>query len=181
MNRVDIQPIGSNRFIVGLTKTDMEQLDITYDSMDYSNIETRRVIWTILDRVRQRTGRDVDPSGSLMIEAAPDSSGGCFLMFTVPAARRSTGTVISKNGSTQLFEFDSSDNLIDFITASDFGETEHRLFTDGSRYRLELPAEKAICCRRLLEEYGRFIGRDSLTAAATHEHWKELEKSTSES
>ena len=159
----------------------MEQLDITYDSMDYSNIETRRVIWTILDRVRQRTGKDVDPSGNLMIEAAPDSSGGCMLMFTVPAAKKNTGTVISKNSSTQLFEFDSSDSLLDFISVSDFGSTEHRLFTDGKRYRIELPTEKAIGSRRLLEEYGRFIGRDSLTAAATHEYWKELKKSASES
>ena len=65
---MDIQPISSNKFIVGLTLDDMIELDITYDEMDYSNIETRRVIWTILDTVRKDTGRDVDPSGNLMIE-----------------------------------------------------------------------------------------------------------------
>ena len=69
---MDIQPISSNKFLVGLSRDDMIDLDITYDDMDYSNIETRRVIWTILDTVRRDTGRDVDPSGSLMIEAAPD-------------------------------------------------------------------------------------------------------------
>ena len=45
---MDIQPISNNKFIVGLTCDEMKDLDITYDDMDYSNIETRRVIWTIL-------------------------------------------------------------------------------------------------------------------------------------
>ena len=79
---MDIQPISNNKFIVGLTCDEMKDLDITYEDMDYSNIETRRVIWTILDTVRRDTGRDVDPSGNLMIEAAPDTDGGCLLMFT---------------------------------------------------------------------------------------------------
>lgn len=177
---MDIQHIGSNKFIVGLTKDDMEQLDITYDSMDYSNIETRRVIWTILDRVRQRTGKDVDPSGNLTIEAAPDSSGGCFLMFTVPVSKKNIGTVISKNNSTQIFEFENADNLLDMLAVSDFGNTERRLFTDGIKFRLELPAEKAVSCRRILEEYGRFVGKDGVTAAETYEHWRELNLSASE-
>ena len=46
---MDIQPISNNKFIVGLTCDEMKDLDITYEDMDYSNIETRRVIWTILD------------------------------------------------------------------------------------------------------------------------------------
>lgn len=181
MTRVDIQHIGSNKFIVGLTKTDMEQLDITYEAMDYSNIETRRVIWTILDRVRQHTGKDVDPSGNLVIEAAPDSTGGCFLMFTVPASQKHIGAVISKSNSTCVFEFENADNLLDMLAASHLEKENKRCFTDGKKYRLELPTEKAVYCRRIIEEYGKFIGKDCVTAAATHEHWKELKGSTPES
>ena len=40
---MDIQPISNNKFIVGLTCDEMKDLDITYEDMDYSNIETRRV------------------------------------------------------------------------------------------------------------------------------------------
>lgn len=173
MTQLDIQNIGVNKFIVGLSRTDMEQLDITYDKMDYSNIETRRVIWTILDRVRQRTGKDVDPSGNLMIEAAPDSTGGCFLMFTVPASKKNIGTVISKNSGNWIFEFDSADNLLDMLSATD-NNLKIKLFTDGRKYRAELSSECAAAKHRIIEEYGRFIGKDSLTAALTHEHWKEI-------
>lgn len=174
MNRLDIQNIGSNKFLVGLSRSDMEQLDITYDSMDYSNIETRRVIWTILDRVRQSTGKDVDPSGNLMIEAAPDSTGGCFLMFTVPVSKKNIGTVISKTNSTQIFEFENSDNFLDMLCVLGAENLGGRFFTDGTKYRAELSTEKAASFHRMLEEYGQLVGKDILTSAATHEHWREI-------
>ena len=174
---MDIQHIGTNKFIVELSRTDMEQLDITYDQMDYSNIETRRVIWTILDRVRQSTGRDVDPSGNLMIEAAPDSAGGCFLMFTVPVSKKNIGTVISKNSGSQIFEFENADNLLDMLSAVGNKIPDLRFFTDGRKFRAEIPSEHAAAKHRIIEEYGRFIGKDSLTAAATHEHWEEISAS----
>ena len=37
-----------DRIIVDLTDEDLRELDITYEDMDYSTIETRRVIWTVL-------------------------------------------------------------------------------------------------------------------------------------
>ena len=37
----------SKNIIIELSPSDLEGLDITFDDMDYSNIETRRVIWTL--------------------------------------------------------------------------------------------------------------------------------------
>lgn len=176
---MDIQPIGNNKFIVGLTGKDLRDLDITYDSMDYSNIETRRVIWTILDRVRNKTGRDIDPSGSLMIEASPDGSGGCTLMFTIPFSQSNIGTVISKNNPTQVFEFENSDNLLDVISAIGINADTSRFFTDGKKFRAEFPSEKSAVFRHIIEEFGSYVGNDNLTVAITHEHWKEIVRSTS--
>ena len=176
---MEIQPIGSNKFLVGLNREDLRRLDITYDTMDYSNIETRRVIWTILDSVRKNTGRDIDPSGNLLIEASPDGSDGCILMFTVPVSRADIGTVISKSNSVQIFEFSSSDNLLDAISAVGNDGIKGRIFTDGRNFRAEIPAEKAAIYRHIIEEFGVFVGNDNLTVTATHEHWKEVCKSTS--
>lgn len=39
-----------NRITIELSARDMDALNITYEQMDYSNIETRRVVWTLLDR-----------------------------------------------------------------------------------------------------------------------------------
>ena len=152
---MDIQPISNNKFIVGLTYDEMKDLDITYDDMDYSNIETRRVIWTILDTVRRDTGRDVDPSGNLMIEAAPDTDGGCLLMFTVA-----------------IYEFENLDNLLDFMRF--LPDNSRRIFTKESKYRLEIPTETANGLQRILNEYAKFVGKSKLAAAHTYEHWREL-------
>ena len=169
---MNIQPIGTNKFIVSLSREDLSELDITYDTMDYANIETRRVIWTILDRVSSSTGKDIDPSGNLVIEAAPDSAGGCVLMITVPFSRMNIGTVVSKTAATQIFEFESLNDLLDALGTVKINE--NRLFTDGRKFRAEFPTEKTAVCRRIIEEFGRFVGNDHLTAAVTHEHWQEL-------
>lgn len=174
---VNIQPLGSNKFIVALSRDDLKELDITYDTMDYSNIETRRVIWTILDSVRRNTGRDIDPSGNLIIEAAPDSSGGCVLMFTVPVSHSNIGTVISKTNPTQIFEFNSINDLLDALSAVEI--REKRIFTNGRKFRAEFPTQQTALCFPVLQEFGKFVGNDSMTAAATHEHWQEVSKSTS--
>ncbi|MBR3835599.1 MAG: adaptor protein MecA [Clostridia bacterium] len=174
---MNIQPIGNNKFIVILSREDLTDLDITYDTMDYSDIETRRVIWTILDRVRSRTGKDIDPSGNLIIEAAPDSAGGCILIFTVPVSKSNIGTVISKSNPTQIFEFENINDLLDVLTAARI--TDGKIYTDGKKYRAEFPTRETTFCRRIIEEFGKFVGCDSLTAASTHEHWQEISKSTS--
>lgn len=171
---MDIQPISNNKFIVGLSNDDMLELNITYDEMDYSNIETRRVIWTILDNVRRDTGRDVDPSGNLMIEVAPDSSGGCLMMFTVAGGSgRHSETVVAKINSTRFFEFENSDDLLDFLNRFD-KKTEKRVFFRKGKYRIELTAEAVNGIEHLLKEYTVFVGKDALTAALTYEHWQRL-------
>ncbi len=77
-----IESNGEEKITVTLSHIDMVDLDITYDEMDYSNIETRRVIWTILDMARKTLGKSVDTDGKLLIEAAPLEDGGCVLHFT---------------------------------------------------------------------------------------------------
>ena len=50
------------KITVALSNEDMNELDITYDELDYSNIETRRVIWTLLDKAGQQLGKTQPPS-----------------------------------------------------------------------------------------------------------------------
>lgn len=171
---MDIQPVSNNKFIVGLSNDDMVELNITYDEMDYSNIETRRVIWTILDNVRRDTGRDVDPSGNLMIEVAPNPSGGCLMMFTVAnGSGKNSQTVVSKINSTRFFEFENADDLLDFLKQlKNSGEV--RLFACKNKYRIELTPETANALGHILKEYASFVGKDAMTAALTYEHWKKL-------
>ncbi len=79
---IKIQAEGEEKISVTLTKTDLNDFDITYDELDYDNIETRRVIWTILDEAKRVLGKPVSLDNRLLIQVSPHEDGGCFLQFT---------------------------------------------------------------------------------------------------
>ena len=90
-----IQAPTENRITIELSARDMDALNITYEQMDYSNIETRRVVWTLLDRAGHELKRDIDPSGRMIIEAVPAGRGGCVLFGRQP---RSPPAPVNKEG-----------------------------------------------------------------------------------
>ncbi len=77
-----IEANGDEKISVILSPGDMSDLEITYDEMDYSNIETRRVIWTILDEAKKVLGKPIDIDNRLLIQVSPEDDGGCLLQFT---------------------------------------------------------------------------------------------------
>ncbi len=174
---MNIHLINKNKFIAELSEKDMNDLDITYEEMDYSNIETRRVIWTVIDKIRETSGCDIDPTGNLLIEAVADSEGGCVLCFTVTERRRPVSQkspVLKKNRGGAVYEFDTMDSLLDMIKAVGYKNLSGkcRVFKQKSRVRLvmtKLPAQPE---KKSIEEYGRFIGQDDLLTAQTAEHWE---------
>ncbi len=174
---MNIHSKGKNKIVVELSEKDMLELDITYEEMDYSKIETRRVIWTILQKVRDNTGRDIDPSGNLLIEAAADSHGGCVLNFTVPekreAAQRRELKLTKNNGGT-IYEFCCADDLLDVIKKLEpaVQRQKRQLFTSEGKYRLIMPSLPSGREKRLFEEYAKAFYCDPLIISCTLEHWQ---------
>ena len=175
-------PISKNKIIAELSKEDMQELDITYEELDYSNIETRRVIWTVLDKIRKYSGKDIDPSCNLLIEAVANSDGGCLLCFTIPEQGKGSfcaqKPVMTKNTSGVVFEFENADSLLDMLKSigHDGLPSGNRLFRKNGRYRLLLDRTPAAAERRTMEEYGRFIGQNPVLTAHLLEHWEEAGK-----
>lgn len=175
---VNIHSTGKNKFVVELNSRDMRELDITYDELDYSRIETRRVIWTILQKVRDDLGRDIDPSGNLLIEASADTCGGCVLCFTVGEKRRSADSrqplKLTKTTDSAVYEFRSQDALLDMLRVAEASalKNHNRLFRNGDCYRLVLRCQPGYRMKKLLDEYGAFVGGDLLTLSHTFEHWQ---------
>ncbi len=77
-----IESNGEEKISVTLSSVDMSDLEITYDEMDYANIETRRVIWTVLDEAKKVLGKPISIDSRLLIQASPAEDGGCILQFT---------------------------------------------------------------------------------------------------
>ena len=171
-----------NKIVVELTAQDMAELDITYEEMDYGNIETRRVIWTILDRVRTTLQRDIDPSERLLIESIPTAEGGCILFFTVPQSIQNIGVQqtlrICKPPSYLLCAVDSPETL--FRMAQHLRKVVHplpesSLYLWEKRYVLLLQnCTSPQICRMILSEYGAPCADNALIPAVLREHGKLL-------
>lgn len=183
MRQVKIVSPQENKIVVELTLADMTELDITYEEMDYGNIETRRVIWTILDRARHTLCRDIDPSGKMLIESVPTPDGGCVLYITVLEMQAHTfgcrGILrIHKERTRFTYAFDSLGDLT--ACAARLRENaayacKSSLFLLNGKYRLsvqsELPPRRV---RTLLSEYGTPCPDGELPDAFLREHGKLL-------
>ncbi len=171
-----------NRIVVELSRSDMTELDITYDEMDYGNIETRRVIWTILDRARRTLSRDIDPSGKLLIETVPTPEGGCVLCFTVmqkePGQLLRQMLRIRKERLWCVYRFtdlDALTNCAETMRAMipDLPRTELYLWQDAYYLLLSglLPPRG---CKNILSEYGTLCPEGSVSLPVLREHGKLL-------
>lgn len=174
-----------NKIVVRLTADDMMKLHITYEEMDYANIETRRVIWTLLDEARRELGRDIDPSGRMLIEALPAGEGGCVLRFTVLEQESKPQPLrhltMKKSRTPLVYEFTSAQMLLDAaesVRRLNVLPPESELYRQEHCYRLIVSsAEQSELLEIALSEFGTPCARGELPAAFTREHWQSVCKS----
>lgn len=167
-----------DRIIVDLSKQDMLELDITYEDMDYSTIETRRVIWTVLGEAGKILGRELDPSRRMIIEAAPTPEGGCTLNFTILDSRRAASArkhTLKKQEENLLCEFDNSEDLFRAAEAIGYSgaAVQSSLFELGGKYRLILGCSSD-CFRNILSEFCKIQSCSKLMNEHIREHWRIL-------
>ena len=60
-----------------LSSTELESYGITYEEIDYGNIETRRLLWTLKSEVQKRFGYTLPLSGRLLIEVIKEQESIC--------------------------------------------------------------------------------------------------------
>ncbi len=165
-----------DRIIVELSKKEMKELDITYEQMDYSALETRKVIRSVLDAAGKALGRDVDFSRRMMIEAIPEADGGCILSFTLLGRRisYSSPSVLKKQSGLMLCSFPSAQELMDCMKALPETDISLRsiLYELEGSYRLILSgAEDMTCLRRYFREFCDEISLEKGECEFTCEHW----------
>jgi hypothetical protein len=167
-----------NRITIELSARDMDALNITYEQMDYSNIETRRVVWTLLDRAGHELKRDIDPSGRMIIEAVPAGRGGCILKFTLCAdgSRAVRTPSIKKGENTAVYEFCSLDAVMDAAHALGGRCESGGLYESEGRYRLLMGESPTDAPEHILSEFGTPID-SPFSASHTREHWRCISES----
>ncbi len=131
---MNIQADGDEKIAVTLSNKDMNELDITYDEMDYSNIETRRVIWTVLDEAKRVLGKPINTDGRLLVQVSPADDGGCLMLFTqmpLPENNSKKRLVMKKDAEPILWKAFDSDAFID---ALDILKTKNQFIRNSEAY-----------------------------------------------
>ena len=173
-----IELLADDAIIVELSADDMKKLNITYEEMDYSKIETKRVIWTILSRAGRTLGREINTSGRLLVEAMRRESGGCVLFFSVEQEKVTTKTkrYLVKKSDYIACDFDSVTELINCAERIRFSgfTVESRLYKNENKYRLFVRTQTtgAGLLKPCLSEFGNVSGEGALLYAHTAEHWQ---------
>ncbi len=169
--------LADDAIIVELTDDDMKNLNITYEEMDYSKIETKRVIWTILSRAGKTLGKEINTSGRLLVEAMRKESGGCVLFFSVersvtnsPARR-----YLIKKTEYIICELKNAQELMNCASRlSLIGDMrESKLYVRDEKYRIVIRTQTlgAGLLKPCLSEFGKLVGEGALAEAHTAEHW----------
>ncbi|MBQ3602946.1 MAG: adaptor protein MecA [Clostridia bacterium] len=170
-----IEALTDETIIVELSDDDMKNLNITYEEMDYSKVETKRVIWTILSRARRTLGRELDTSGRLFVEAMRCESGGCVLFFSVDReekSRRKNKRYLVKKGEYITCEFENADVMMNCAKHLYKSCCESRLYSLDNKYRLLVrPLTGAAGVKNCLNEFGKIIGESAMLTEFTDEHW----------
>ncbi len=160
-----------------LDSRDLSDLNISFDELDYSNAETRRVVWTLIDIARKNLHTDFDLTGRLLVEVFPESRGGCKLCITTLPKVQKNITITAKPNLTQhIFEF-GTDDFLDFTTQIKklSAKCDGELFSNGEKYRLIIPlSDSQHGLKALMYEYGVYKGCDEISLCCTREHWTKL-------
>lgn len=155
--RIDITDRKS--IMVELSKDDLSKSEITYDQLDYSNPKTRKLVRSILEKIRSETGLFSSEYSSLEVEVMPDSFGGCLMIF------KEGDNAEVKESEDALFVCENINDLIDCSRTADktFDSVpDGKLYKSSSVYYLFIPA----CPSVILSFIGEYLSRCSLSKSA---------------
>ena len=116
--------INDSKLKVMMTKSDLSDYDITAEKLDYSNTETKRILWDIIGRVKKSSGFCCD-GYRVLVQLYASRDGGCEIFISKLGASpykdiqdtvSLTYKPISKNVSDEfrdgIFGFDSLEWLL---------------------------------------------------------------------
>lgn len=117
---LELNLIREDKLKVLLTPFDMMKYELTCETLDYDNTETRKAIWNILDYAKHETGFDA-AIGKIRIEVYPEKSGGCAIYITklkkseLPSSdsmTETTGPSGIAQESCAVYQFEDSESLL---------------------------------------------------------------------
>ena len=172
-----IVTVNEYRVEITLTEEELREYDITYEQLDYADADTRRVLWTLLAKVRQTNGADIDLSGRLLIEVRRETDGSCRVCFTSLPQKEGQSAAVRQLVKTQaepiVLECAGLDDAVRAAAAAK-SDASGALYHKNGVYRLIFRVNSEEHNRTALRaaEFGELLPRAALAAAECDEHWQ---------
>lgn len=175
--------IENGRLKVLLEQDDLQQLDISFEEMDYGNMETKRVVWTLLDKARRQYDLNFDVTGKLLIEVIPNRVGGCVMYFTALTREfgdQSQRMIMKKSLKPLIYSFENASHLLSAIAglstyAKDcLGQSELYLYENTYKLILYPQGIENPALSATFMEFGKLHKPHELAPLVIREHGKAL-------
>lgn len=142
------------RVEVILSISELEGYGITYEEIDYRNIETRRMLWALQGEIREKYGYSIKLSGRLLIEVIKDTENSVKICFFYLSPKTkddlSLKQLIKSECCPVIAEFSDFEEMLQAV--SFLGSSlNSRLFEKNGKYRIlfsvkEEEKEELILC-----------------------------------
>lgn len=107
--------ITATRLKIVMSNEDMEKYEITCDSLDYRDSETKRAIRSILDEVKQKIGFDTQGK-HVFVQVFPSKDGGCEMYVTktstVPDNALPVPIHNNEKQTATIFRFNNTSDMV---------------------------------------------------------------------
>jgi len=165
---LEIIRIGENKLKLILSDEDLLKYHLKFESLDYDNTETRRVLWAILDEAKKKTGFDAAADRTL-VQTYPGRKGGCEIYVT-----RQTDAHPAVGSNTFIYRFAQEESVFTVcrllrMKREDYASALYRT-ADGFYYLALTPKETPHGKENLLsplsfvEEYAQRIKSNGIFA-----------------
>lgn len=161
---MELLVIDGNKLKISLTREELSSYALTCENIDYSNTQTRKAFWCILDEVRQKTGFDA-AADKIYVQVYPSRQGGCEMFVTrLASACGEHGINVKKEPACRepsLFRFASLPELLAACAAL----APLHLDVASAAYAVEEGDESAVR-GKTADGYYLLLGADTLTGAS---------------
>ncbi len=159
-----------------LSFPELQSYGITYEEIDYGNIGTRRLLWTLQGEVRKRYGYTIPLSGKVLIEVIKEQENSVRICFSSLPEKSGDGSsvkqLIKSSPCPLIAEFTDLENML-FAVSLLSADIKSSLFEKNGKYRIlffpsEGEKEELIFC---LCEFAEISENSPKEAAKCSEAW----------
>ena len=162
-----------------LSSAELDSYGITYEEIDYGNIQTRRLLWLLRQEVQKKYNYSIRLSGRVLIEVMKDTEGGIRICFSSLSSDSddvsSLKQLIKSSSSPVIAEFSDIEEMLQAVSLLD-GKLKSSLYEKNGKYRMlfSLPEEarqELIFC---LCEFSEIFEDSPKKTAESRELWNIL-------